>query len=261
MTYRQGARGEGVKLIQRLLKETGLLLTVDGDFGPNTTEAVKAYQRAMGLTPVDGIVGSKTIAKLTGVSITPNYIYKHITAAKGRPVKYIAIHYTAGASSRAGRALSARNVFLSRSASADFVVDDATIVQVSPSIEIYYCWAVGDAKNRWTGGGQLNGIATNRNTVSIEICSSLRSDTTAAQPNHEGWSFTPAALEQARRLVRYLMLVYDIPRDRVVRHYDITGKLCPGVPGWNNGPLFSTDGKQTNRPNGSAEWTRFMDSI
>ena len=57
------------------------------------------------------------------------------------------------------------------------------------------------------------------------------------------------------------MLMYDIPRDRVVRHYDITGKLCPGVPGWNNGPLFSTDGKQTNRPNGSVEWTRFVASI
>ena len=30
------------------------------------------------------------------------------------------------------------------------------------------------------------------------------------------------------------MKKFNIPLDRVVRHYDITGKLCPGVIGWND---------------------------
>ena len=31
----------------------------------------------------------------------------------------------------------------------------------------------------------------------------------------------------------YLMEVYGIPASRVIRHYDVTGKLCPGIKGWN----------------------------
>lgn len=253
--YKQGSRGEAVKMIQRLVGAQ-----TDGIWGAKTTELVKAWQAAHGLT-ADGIVGKATIAQLVGVTITPSYISKHITVAKGRQVKYIAIHYTAGASSRKGAAQATRNVFLSRSASADFVVDDSTVVQVNPDIDNYYCWAVGDARNKWAGGGQLYGTATNHNTVSIEICSNLRSGTSAAVPNHEGLSFTDAALTQARNLVRYLMLMYDIPREKVVRHYDITGKLCPGIIGWNNATSYTTDGKITNKTTDSHEWEAFRASL
>lgn len=253
--YKQGSRGESVKMIQQLVGAQA-----DGVWGAKTTELVKAWQSAHGLI-ADGIVGRATIARLVGLTITPSYIHKHITAAKGRPVKYIAIHYTAGASSRPGMAQATRNVFLSRSASADFVVDDTTVVQVNPDIDNYYCWAVGDARNKWSGGGQLYGTATNRNTVSIEVCSNLRSNTSAAWPNHEGWSFTDTELGLTRKLVRYLMLMYDIPRNRIVRHYDITGKLCPGIPGWNDGALYQTDGKSTNSKTDSGKWESFIASI
>ncbi len=253
--YKQGSRGESVKMIQQLV---GAL--ADGVWGAKTTELVKAWQSAHGLI-ADGIVGRATIARLVGLTITPSYIHKHITAAKGRPVKYIAIHYTAGASSRPGMAQATRNVFLSRNASADFVVDDTAVVQVNPDIDNYYCWAVGDARNKWSGGGQLYGIATNHNSVSIEICSNLQGGTSAAVPNHEGWSFTGKELELTRKLARYLMLMYDIPRNRIVRHYDITGKLCPGIPGWNNGALYQTDGKSTNSKTDSDKWESFIASI
>ena len=29
------------------------------------------------------------------------------------------------------------------------------------------------------------------------------------------------------------MQTYNIPADRVIRHYDVSGKLCPGIIGWN----------------------------
>lgn len=270
--YKLGSRGDGVSEIQLALKLAGYAVTMDGDYGPKTQEAVKQFQRSRGVG-ADGIVGPKTMALLQdvlakgqtsaagGLSITNGYIYQHVTRCANRPIQYIAIHYTAGSRSAKGQAMQARNVFLQRSASADFVVDDETIVQVNPDLRNYYCWAVGDARNKWTGGARLYGRAVNRNTVSVEICSTLRSGTTAQQPNHEGWSLSPRAVEQARRLVRHLMQQYGIPRERVIRHYDASGKLCPGVPGWNDGPLFDTKGRQTKQTNNSREWEKFVASL
>ena len=260
-TYRLGSKGEGVRLIQRALCEAGYTVKTDSDYGPRTEEAVKAFQRQAGGLQADGIAGAKTLTRLMVGTMTEAPINTHITRLAGRQIRYISIHYTAGSNSRRGAAMANRNVFLKRSASADFVVDDETTVQVNPNPEGYYCWAVGDKKNPYSGGGQLYGRATNRNTLSIEICSTLQPGTTAAVPNHEGWSLSSAAVVRALRLTRLLMVLYDVPRDCVVRHYDISGKLCPGVPGWNNGPLCTTTGKQTNRPNGSSEWTKFLAAI
>lgn len=57
-TLHEGASGDQVKDIQNLLN-----ITVDGKWGPKTTEAVKAYQKANGLK-VDGIVGPQTFYKM-----------------------------------------------------------------------------------------------------------------------------------------------------------------------------------------------------
>jgi peptidoglycan hydrolase-like protein with peptidoglycan-binding domain len=55
-----GSKNATVKLIQEKLG-----LTADGDFGPGTEKAVKAWQSANGLT-ADGIVGPATIKKMLG---------------------------------------------------------------------------------------------------------------------------------------------------------------------------------------------------
>jgi peptidoglycan hydrolase-like protein with peptidoglycan-binding domain len=55
-----GASGEAVLRLQRALNAAlNAGLTVDGDFGPKTTDAVKRYQSAQGLA-ADGIVGKNT---------------------------------------------------------------------------------------------------------------------------------------------------------------------------------------------------------
>lgn len=259
MTYKTGSKGEVVKQIQ-----TALHLTPDGIFGPLTEQAVKEFQRKNGLV-VDGIAGEKTLSLLLPkpqeeTFITKGYINTHITRLANRTIKYIAIHYTAGATSRKGTAMTTRNVFLKRNASADFVVDDGTIVQINPDLRNYYCWSVGDAKNKTTGGGKLYGIATNRNTISIEICSNLKRGRNAAYPNHDGWYFTDASLDNARKLVRYLMRKFNIPKSNVVRHYDVSGKMCPGIVGWNDAQLYADDGKKIGK-NNSAKWREFWDSI
>lgn len=68
-SLKQGAEGQAVKDVQKKLKEQGFNPgAVDGRFGPKTDLAVRQFQQKNGLE-VDGIVGSKTRAKL-GVTAT-----------------------------------------------------------------------------------------------------------------------------------------------------------------------------------------------
>ena len=58
-TIRRGARGLIVRILQGLLVAHGHRVTVDGDFGPGSEAAVRAFQAGRGLG-VDGIVGPNT---------------------------------------------------------------------------------------------------------------------------------------------------------------------------------------------------------
>lgn len=271
-TLKSGSKGSEVTTLQTKLNSVGNYgLVADGIFGAKTEAAVKDFQKKKGLT-VDGIVGPKTWSALgyTGTStstsskcLDPSIVYTplsiHVSKSAGRAHQYLAIHYTAGSNSNAGRARNSMSTFTNRQASADFVVDDKEIVQYNPDLDNYYCWAVGDAKNKYSSGGSLYGKATNRNTISIEICSTCNPATSksVSTANHPGWSFTEAALDNAVRLAKMIMKKYNIPIDRVVRHYDVSGKLCPGVIGWNNEALYNTDGSKTTQKNNSDKWLAF----
>lgn len=64
---RRGDRGAAVVALQKQLNELGASpeLSIDGEFGPATEEAVRQMQRKIGLT-VDGIVGPKSWQAFTG---------------------------------------------------------------------------------------------------------------------------------------------------------------------------------------------------
>ena len=147
--------------------------------------------------------------------------------------KYLVYHYTAGVTSKKGSARATASWFANPKAggTADFIVDDEEIVQYNPDPEKYSCWAVGGSAYG-NKGGKLHGVATNHNCISIEICSTNKTGR-VTNPNDDNWYFTDAALANAAKLGRYLMEVYEIPASRVIRHYDVTGKLCPGIKGWN----------------------------
>lgn len=261
-TIKLGSRGDDVKTLQRRLN-----LYADGIFGKLTEEAVVSFQRANGLT-ADGIVGPITWAAL-GVTVAnnatvidPSVVYAPlsccITRTPNRSIKYLAIHYTAGGSSASGRAKGMKASWeATKRASADFGVDDRDVVQFNPDLRNYCCWSVGDAKKPAGGGAQLYGIATNSNTISIEICSNLKAGYSHQAVNHDGWFFTEAALNNAVKLAKILMHKFNIPIERVVRHYDISGKICPGVVGWNNYVRFDKNGNRIGKKNDSAAWLAF----
>lgn len=87
-------------------------------------------------------------------------------------------------------------------ASAHFIIDDKGIVQIIPLDEV-----------AWHAGAPW----WNRNTIGIEMC---HDDWTGALSRHV-W-------DRAVYLGAALCYSYGInPQENIVRHYDITGKLCP----------------------------------
>ena len=155
------------------------------------------------------------------------------TVYAGRAIKYIVIHYTAGVTSKVGTARNTASWFAQTraAASADFIVDDYEIVQFNPDLRNRYCWAVGGS-HYGTKGGSLYGIARNNNTISIEVCSSNKTGK-VTQANDGNWYFTDAVVDRAVELTMHLMKEFGIDADHVIRHYDVNGKPCPGIYGWN----------------------------
>jgi peptidoglycan hydrolase-like protein with peptidoglycan-binding domain len=56
-----------VRTVQGLLCARGHVVTVDGSFGPATFAALKAFQKAHGLSP-DGVAGPASYPALMGVT-------------------------------------------------------------------------------------------------------------------------------------------------------------------------------------------------
>ena len=167
------------------------------------------------------------------MTITNKFSTVHTTAKANRSIDYIVIHYTAGVTSKTGSAINTADFFRTTltEVSADFTVDDGAVVQYNPDIRNRYTWHCGGNKYN-TKGGLLYGICKNSNSIGIEICCN-NSTGKMQDANDKSYSFSDAAVANAAELVRQLMAEYDIPAERVIRHYDVTGKPCPGIIGWN----------------------------
>ena len=167
------------------------------------------------------------------MKITNKFNMKNTAELRGRKIEYIVVHYTAGVTSKPGSAASTANYFATTTneVSSDFIVDDTAVVQYNGDIENRYTWHCGGSKYN-NKGGSFYGKCTNRNSIGIEVCST-NSTGTVTNANDKFWSFTDAVVENTAELVRYLMEKYHISADHVIRHYDVNGKPCPGIIGWN----------------------------
>lgn len=135
-----------------------------------------------------------------------------------RQIQYLVIHYTGNdGDSAAGNAAYFQRAVVKTSA--HYFVDGDAIYRSVP--DLWTAWAVGGKKYAnadKTGGGRLYGAVTNTNSLSVELCDTVRDGTYQA---------TEATLRNAAALCRELMAKYHIPLERVVRHFDVTGKHCP----------------------------------
>ena len=156
----------------------------------------------------------------------------HTGYLKNRAIKYIVLHYTAGTSSKKGVARNIAAMFANpnnRAASADFIIDDAEIVQYNPNIADRYTYAVGGANYsvKYTPlAGTFYGKCKNNNSISIEMCSS-KSNAKSLNASDTDWSISASVVDKAVELTKFLMQKYNIPSDRVIMHHHVTGKLCP----------------------------------
>ena len=66
----------------------------------------------------------------------------------------------------------------------------------------------------------------NSNSIGIEMCVRKR-DTSSMGAADTDWYFEPETVAAAGQLARELMERYGIPAGNVLRHYDVTGKICP----------------------------------
>ena len=133
-------------------------------------------------------------------------------------IKYIVIHYTGndGDSAINNAKYYAREIVKT---SAHYFVDDLDVVQSVDDLRI--AWAVGGSKYATcaqTGGGTMYGKCKNANSISIELCDAVKNGVYAPGTR---------TVAQALELTKALMKKYNIPASNVIRHFDVTGKLCP----------------------------------
>ena len=133
-------------------------------------------------------------------------------------IKYIVIHYTANdgdTDENNGKYFKSNIV----KASAHYFVDDDSVTQSVP--DDYVAWSVGGSKLascKTSGGGKCYSKCSNTNSISIELCDDVKNG--VVYPSAK-------TISNAIELTEALMAKYSIPKENVIRHFDVTGKLCP----------------------------------
>ena len=120
------------------------------------------------------------------------------------PIQYIVVHYTAnrGDTAKNNADYFARTV---TKTSAHYFVDELEIWQ-----------SVLETDTAWHCGSDYpqHPCCRNYNSIGVEMCNSVG-------------RVPEATRERTAAFVRELMERYGVPRENVLRHYDVTGKKCP----------------------------------
>ena len=124
--------------------------------------------------------------------------------------KYIVVHYTGNSTDTA---YNNTRYFKSvnRNASAHYFVDDTSIWQCVQDKDV--AWHCGDRLKSGNGGAYYN-KCTNYNSIGVEMCCT-------------NYDVSMTTENNTIDLVQYLMKKYNIPASNVIRHYDVTNKICP----------------------------------
>lgn len=125
-------------------------------------------------------------------------------------IRFIVIHYTGN---NGDTAKSNCNYFKSgeRGSSAHYFVDDKEILQ---SVEDFdTAWHCG------TSSKYYHKYCRNENSIGVELCS--RKD------KNGRFYFTNDTIKNAIIIIKFLSKKYNINYENIIRHYDVTHKICP----------------------------------
>lgn len=167
--------------------------STDPEYAKKLMELIGRYQ----LTQYDKestMQGNKKLANrknFGGARNTVRFIVVHYTANKGDTAKNNADYF---AREKVG-------------ASAHFFVDEKEIWESVPETSV--AWHCGAKQYK-------HSECRNANSIGVEICM-----------NDRAGKVRQGSIDHAAKLVRELMQRYKIPPERVLRHYDVTGKCCP----------------------------------
>ena len=121
-------------------------------------------------------------------------------------IKFLVIHYVGAVSNAQNNANYFYNTY--RGASAHYFVDENSIWQI-----------VEENDTSWHCGttGKYYNDCRNSNSIGIEMCCK----------NNGQWYFEEATVNNTIELAKEICARYGIDRAHVVRHYDVTRKVCP----------------------------------
>lgn len=133
-------------------------------------------------------------------------LYTTVNRTKKRNKKnlYIVIHWVGAVSTAYSNAKYFQYIY--RGSSAHYFVDDENIYQI-----------VKDSDASWHCGAKkyYHKKCRNSNSIGIEMCLTSKN------------TISSETIQNTADLVQLLMKKYNIPEENVLRHYDITHKLCP----------------------------------
>jgi len=127
----------------------------------------------------------------------------------GTQIKYLVAHYVGAVSTALNNTLYYKSA--NRQASAHYFVDANSIWQCVEEKDI--AWHCGTTK------GYKHPECRNANSIGLEIC--------CVRDEQGKLAFDPAALSNATALGHDIAARYGFDQAHILRHYDVTGKICP----------------------------------
>lgn len=162
--------------------------------------------------------------------------------ARTAPISWLVVHYT-GTRKIQGRAkkMAKKARYWKRTVSSHYYVGDDGIFQsVLDENRAYHC------------GGYCKTnkcVACNNVAIGVDLVEH-KDDTKSGSVKDRDWWFSDETLRRGAELIACLADKYNIPNSHIIRHYDVTGKVCPR-------PFVGTDVNSHTGETGEFAWLSF----
>ena len=228
MTYKEGSKGVVVKQIQKVVG-----CCPDGIWGRLTTESVKAWQKAHGLT-TDGIAGPRTLAAMGIQTVTPQagassaalsqvtacYGGKTLTLRKSkRRIDEIIVHCTA---SREGQEQTVEQI--RRDHTTPVSKGGRGWSDIGYHYVVYLDGTVHEGRNVDVSGAHA--VNHNANSIGVVYVGGVEN-----RPGVPYEQLKPKDTRTEQQKASLLALLMDLrklyPTARIIGHRDVSSKECP----------------------------------